>query len=114
MKQIFRIALNCARQLDKTQRSANRITRTAVRPVLDSVYYKISLIKQRQTPPKELELREIDAALHLAHDAICEACACESPTPQLDQLGKLITAAFPPPVIPREKAKPTIQLTYKK
>lgn len=110
MEQIVKIALNCSRQLEKALRSTSRITQNATRPLLRTAHQKILSIKLGKSAPKELELREIDAALNLVHDTVCEECGGESPTPELTQLGSLITAAFPPLSIPREKAKPTIRL----
>ena len=116
MKQIAVIAMNCAKQLAKAQRSASQVTRTETHSVLAETYQQILTLTHAHRQPADIEgaIKQIAVQLRAIHDTLVEAGSAGGSLPQLNHLDKLIREAYPPPVIKREKAKPTIRLTVKK
>lgn len=116
MKQIAVIAMNCARQLAKAQRSASQVTRTQTHNLWSKTYRQILTITRLHRQPDNSGdvLKQIAAQLRTIHDTLVEAGSAGCSPTQLDQLDKLIEEAYPPPIVEREKAKPTIRLAVKK
>ena len=112
MKRIVQKARKCLDQLLKAQRSASTTTRSVIQPNLYTTYQSI-LHCTKQNSSDEALLRNIYTQITQINNALVQDGVEGCPTALIEVLKEMIDRHFPPPVIQREKAKPTIRLAQK-